>query len=52
MWNLEKWYRRTYFHVRNTVADIENGHVDTEGEGEGGMNWEIRTDIYTLPYVK
>ena len=21
-------------------------------EGEAGMNWEIRTDIYTLPWVK
>ena len=22
------------------------------GEGEGGMNWEISIDIYTLPCVK
>ena len=22
--------------------DIENGHVDTVGEGEGGINWESR----------
>ena len=22
------------------------------GEGEGGTNWEIRIDIYTLPCVK
>ena len=21
------------------------------GEGEGGMSWEIRTDMYTLPRV-
>ena len=21
-------------------------------EGEGGMNWEIRTDIHTLPWVR
>ena len=27
----------------------KNGYVDTRcGEGEGGMNWEIRIDIYTL----
>ena len=27
--------------------------VGGEGEGEGGMNWEIRTDdINTLPCVK
>ena len=37
---------------RNRDADIENGCVDMAGEGEGGTNWEIRTDIYTLPYVK
>ena len=37
---------------RNTNADIENGHVDTVGEGEGGTNWGIRIDIYTLPCVK
>ena len=29
------------------------GHVDTgEGEGEGGMNCEIRINKYTLPWVK
>ena len=33
-------------------ADIENGHVDTVGGGEGGTNWEMRIDIYTLPCVK
>ena len=33
-------------------ADVENGLVDTAGEGESGTNWEIRTDIYTLPRVK
>ena len=37
---------------RNRDIDIENGHVDTGGEGEGGTNWEIRIDIYTLPCVK
>ena len=52
MWNLEKWYRWTYFQGRNRDAGIENGHVDTVREGEGGMNWEIRIDIYTLPCVK
>ena len=25
--------------------------VDTAGEGEGGMNWESNTDIYTLSCV-
>ena len=32
--------------------DVENGHVDTGGKGEGGTNWEIRFDINTLPHVK
>ena len=26
--------------------------VDTAGEGEGGMNWESNTDLYTLSCVK
>jgi len=25
--------------------------MDLTGEDEGGMNWDIRTDIYTLPCV-
>ena len=37
---------------RNRDTDVENGHVDIEGEGEGVMNWEIRIDIYTIPCVK
>jgi len=24
--------------------------VDTGWEGEGGVNWEIRIDVNTLPY--
>ena len=26
--------------------------MDTVGEGENGMKWEIRIDMYTLPCVK
>ena len=38
---------------RNRDADVENRHVNMgDGEGEGGMNWEIRIDIYTLLCVK
>ena len=40
------------FQGRNRDADVENKHVDTVGEGEGGTNWEISIDIYTLPCVK
>ena len=36
---------------RNRDADAENGRVDTGWEGEGGMNWECSTDIYTPPCV-
>ena len=32
--------------------EVENGHVDTEWGEEGGMNWEVKTDIRTLPSVK
>ena len=53
VWNLKKWYRWTYLWDRDRDAGVENGHVDTGcGEGEGGMNWEIRIDIYTPPRVK
>ena len=37
---------------RNRDVDVENGHVDTVGEEEGGTNWEIRFDMFTLPCVK
>jgi len=33
-------------------ADVENRHVDIGGEGDGEINWEIKRDTYTLPYVK
>ena len=38
--------------IENVHVDVENGHVDTGGEGEGGMNWEIGFNINTLPCVK
>ena len=37
------------FQGRKREADIGSGHVDILGEG--GMNWEISIDIYTLPCV-
>ena len=37
---------------RNGDTDIENGLMDTAGEGEGGKNWESSIDIYTLSCVK
>ena len=34
------------------TVDIENGLMDTEGEGEGGKNGESSTETYVLPCVK
>ena len=51
VWNLEKWYTRTYVKDRNRNADVEKGHVDTVGEGEGGKNWESSVGIHTLQCV-
>ena len=48
----KKWYRLTCLQGRNRDTDIENKHVNTSGEGEGGMNWESEVNIYTLPCVK
>ena len=41
-----KTVQMSLFQGRNRDTDIENGHADTVGEGEGGMYWEIRIDIY------
>ena len=51
MWNLEKWYKCTYLQGRNGDTDVENGHLDG-GWGAKGINWEVGTDICTLPCVK
>ena len=34
---------------RDRDADVQNRLVDTGEEGEGGVDWEISTDIYALP---
>ena len=39
MWNIEKWYRRTYLLSKNKDADDKDRHADTgRGGGEGGTN--------------
>ena len=50
MWNLKKnWYRWSYLQSRNRDTDIENKRMGTKGErGDGGMNWEVGINIYTL----
>ena len=60
MWNLGKWYRRTSLQGRNRDTDVENERMDTKGfgkavgvgGGDGGMNWEIGIDMYTLMCIK
>ena len=37
---------------RNRGADLENRLVDTVGKGEGGLNCESSSDVYTPPCVK
>ena len=33
-------------------TDVKNRLLDSVGEGEGGMIWEISTETHILPYVK
>ena len=49
MWHPEKWHKWIYFQGRDGDTDAENGLVGTAGEGEGGMNWESSTAVYTPP---
>ena len=48
MWNLEKWYRWTYLQSRNRDIDVENGRMDTKGEG--GMGWIERLGLTYIHY--
>jgi len=36
----------------NRDTGVENKCMDTKGREGGGMNWEIRTDTYTLLCIK
>ena len=51
MWNLEKWYRRTYLQGRNRVTG-GNRHMNTGIWAGGGMNWVIGIAICAMPCVK
>ena len=33
-------------------TDVKNGLLDSMGEGEGEMIWEINIETCILPYVK
>ena len=48
--NLEKWY--CWIFAGHIDQDIEDGLPGTEGEGEGEMNWESSTELYTLWCLK
>ena len=51
--NLFLWYRNRDMDTENTHMDAGHGHREqTYGCRRGRTNWEIRTDIYTLPCVK
>ena len=50
-YNLNSNFSR-YLQGRSGDTDVENGHVDMVGEGEGEINSESSTDTYTLPSVK
>ena len=48
---LQNRYSYKWTYLQNTVTDVENKFMVTGGQ-EGGINWEIGTDIYTLLYIK
>ena len=58
MWNLEKWYRRTYFQSRNWDTEVEKKTYGNQvGNAAGGgvcgvMIWEIGIDMHTLVCIK
>ena len=37
--------------MKSSLLDVENGLMDTVGEGKGGMNWEVSIDIYIYIYI-
>ena len=48
MWNLENWYRWSYFQSRNRDRRREQMYGYQGGKVGGGRNWEIEIDTYTL----
>ena len=47
-----RYLKVTHLRDRNRDAQVENGLLETEEEGESGTNLESRIDLCTLPYVK
>ena len=52
MWNLEKWYRQTYFQGRNRDTSIDNGLVGTGCKGRvEPAGRAVLTDTHTTKRV-
>ena len=52
IWNLERWYQRSYKQDSKGDTDVKNRLLDSVGERDGGMIWENSTETHILPYVK
>ena len=52
IWNLERWYQRSYMWDNKGDTDVNNRLLDSVGEGEGGIIWENSIETCILPYVK
>ena len=52
MQNQKIWYKWTYLQNRNRLTDLENELMVTGVRVEGGINWVIEINIYTLLYLK
>ena len=37
---------------QNRDTDVENKHMDTKAGKEGGINWKVGIDMYTLLCIK
>ena len=47
MWNPEKWYTQSY--LQNKIeTQTQRINIWTWQGDEGGLNWEIETDIYSV----
>ena len=53
MLNLKKQYKGTHLQIRGRVTEAESKlMISRRKRGQGGINWEIETGIYTLLYIK
>ena len=52
MWNLKKWYKRTYLQNRNKLTDTENKLMVTKVKGGVGINYEFEINRYIQQYIK